>query len=337
MTSTERPTHSGVAGFFRALFATTARVVGTLVAVAIIIVGGIWAFFALSAPPVPVKPDIAMAPLSDDGLKDPDNPAKLYRVDFAKVEAEHPLSRADLAKLTPENLVTFSQEEIDQIYGRLTAGPIPDGPYSGTLFLARGDTLNQRLGEIVGGLPGRIVDDKLDAIERVGALLWKGKMFDRQNGTLRNFIEDLAPIAPFITDVATVPKADVPRGGFLGRFLPTTSVWMLFPAKVYCGQSLVDGRRESIIVDYLFGDEIDGYRASPDSLVGRGGLRVRDEIRMVRPGFYLGRAYANRAFLLNFTLYSPQVADAESANFAAGAPTTEECWSGDQSRVAATK
>ncbi len=64
--------------------------------------------------------------------------------------------------------------------------------------------------------------------------------------------------------------------------------FLLFPAKLYCGQSLLDGRRESVIIDYAFTDELPGYREHPDSLGGRKGLRIRDEIRMVRPGFYLG-------------------------------------------------
>ena len=37
-----------------------------------------------------------------------------------------------------------------------------------------------------------------------------------------------------------------------------------------------------------------GYQEHPDALAGRNGLRIRDEIRMIRPGFYLGRAYANQ-------------------------------------------
>ena len=74
----------------------------------------------------------------------------------------------------------------------------------------------------------------------------------------------------------------------------TDKVWLLFPAKVYCGQSLLDSRRESIIIDYAFTDEIRGLPREPGLLAGRGGLRIRDEIRMVRPGFYLGRAYAEQ-------------------------------------------
>ena len=54
----------------------------------------------------------------------------MFRVDFAKVEQDHPLSRSDLMKLTPARTSgALEQEEVDQIYGRLTAGPIPDGPY----------------------------------------------------------------------------------------------------------------------------------------------------------------------------------------------------------------
>ncbi|HTN50342.1 MAG TPA: hypothetical protein VMK32_13015, partial [Burkholderiaceae bacterium] len=51
------------------------------------------------------------------------------KADFARVEHEFPLARVDLAKLTPAMLKEYDQEQIDQIYARLTAGPIPDGPY----------------------------------------------------------------------------------------------------------------------------------------------------------------------------------------------------------------
>ena len=35
---------------------------------------------------------------------------------------------------------------------------------------------------------------------------------------------------------------------------------------------------------------------------------MRDEIRMVRPGFYLGRAYLDRFSLLNFTALNKDIA-----------------------------
>jgi len=83
--------------------------------------------------------------------------------------------------------------------------------------------------------------------------------------------------------------------------------------------------------------DIDGYRKSPDSLAGRGGLRIRDEIRMVRPGLYLGRAYANRAFLLNFTLFNAAVAERDGPAFARGEAVAEDCWPGEQRRTTAVR
>ena len=281
------------------------------------------------------RPEIPFAPLTDDSITDPDNPAKVFRVDFAKVEHDHPLSRDDLMSLTPENLRTLSQEEIDQIYGRLTAGPIPDGPHRGDLFFARGDTLATRMEEIIGGIGGRIAGEKVELLETIGRVLWKGKMFYREEGVLRNFIEDLKVFEALIDDPSTLRTATVPRGGLLGMILPTTDVTLLFPAKLYCGQSLVDGRRESVIVDYYYGDEIDGYQESPDGLAGRNGLRVRDEVRMIRPGFYLGRAYINRIFLLNFTVYNEEIAERDGEAFAGGAEIAEDCWTGEQVRQAA--
>jgi len=106
--------------------------------------------------------------------------------------------------------------------------------------------------------------------------------------------------------------------------------WLLFPAKVFCGQSLLDARRESIIIDYFFTDEIAGYQEQPDFLAGRRGLRVRDEIRMVRPGFYLGRAYLDRGFLLNFTLYNDEIAKRDADAFANASPVQEDCYTGTQ-------
>jgi hypothetical protein len=113
--------------------------------------------------------------------------------------------------------------------------------------------------------------------------------------------------------------------------------WLLFPAKLYCGHSLLDGRRESIIIDYAFSDDIPGYRAEPDELAGRDGLKIRDEIRMIRPGFYLGRAYMNRTFILNFTLYKRAVAEKEEAAFTASGEVQEDCEIGSQRMTAMNK
>jgi hypothetical protein len=294
---------------------------------------GLVAVLAVAAGSAAAEPPaIPFANPSDDSLKDPDNATRKFRIDFARVEQEVPLSRADRSKITPENLAELSQEQVDQIYGRLTAGPIPDGPYQGDLFFAAGDSQQSRLGEVFGGVAGRIADAKIAILENVGRQLWKGKMFYRNELVLRNLIDDLEPLKLLIEDVGTVPTTTIKRRGPRGQILPDNKVWLLFPAKLYCGQSLVDSRRESVIIDYSYGDEIDGYRASPDSLAGRGGTRIRDEIRMVRPGFYIGRAYTNRLFLLNFTLYNHDVAEAGAAAFNSGQPIAEDCWPGEQAR-----
>lgn len=283
------------------------------------------------APP----PSIPFAPRQDTSIKDPENPTKVFRVDMAKVEREYPLSRADLAKITPEYLATLSQEEVDQIYGRLTAGPIPDGPFRGDLFFARGDDMRKRLDEILGGIEGRVAGEKIELIETVGRTLWKGKYFYREQRVLRNMISDAAVLRPLIDDESTLPRTTIARDSALAAVFPRNEVWLLFPAKLYCGQSLLDGRRESIIIDYYYADEIAEYRVRPDSLATRNGLRIRDEIRMVRPGFYLGRAYANRMFLLNFTVYNAEIAERGAATFSSGAPVAEDCWTGEQQRAGA--
>ena len=123
-------------------------------------------------------------------------------------------------------------------------------------------------------------------------------------------------------DLSTIPTIEV-NGG---------RQWLMFPARLYCGQSLPDSRRESIIIDYAFTDEIDGYRERPDYLAGRNGFQIRDEIRMVRPGFYLGRAYAGKVFLLNFVLYNESIAERDGVAFVKTGAIAEDCWTGTQSR-----
>ncbi len=246
---------------------------------------------------------------------------------LAQVEHELPLTRNDLMKLTPANLETFDQEQVDQIYARLTAGPIPHGAYNGAFFFADGGGA-KRLSELMGGLKGLAVRIKLKKIETLGQLLWKGKVFYREERVLRNMIQDRQLLKLVIDDPGALPKTDIPGRKLLG--LIQDDAWLLFPAKLYCGQSLLDSRRESIVIDYAFNDVIEGYRERPDFLAGRRGLQIRDEIRMVRPGFYLGRAYMGHTFLLNFTLYNEKVAEVQTPAFLVTGRVTEDCWPGTQ-------
>lgn len=258
------------------------------------------------------KPDIAFAPAGE---------AYASKPDFAEVEYRYPIPRAELVKVTPRYLAKLDQEQLDQLYARLGSGPIPDGPFDGEIVFPRGSSGKLRAAEIVGGLKGLGVNYKGRLLETAGETLWKGKVFYRDARVLRNRIEDLAALKPVLGS-GDLAKIDVD-----GR-----DAWLLFPAKLYCGQSLIDSRRESIIIDYAFTDELPGYREKPDFLAGRRGLKVRDEIRMVRPGLYLGRAYMDHAFILNFVLYSKAVDKAGRAEFETG-QIRDDCWSGTQKRV----
>ncbi len=253
------------------------------------------------------KPDIYYAAYGDGYVAKPD---------LAQLEYEHPLSVKELVKITPQYLDTLSQEQLDQLYARLPAGPIPDGAFDGSIVFPKGSSGKLRLAEILGGLKGLAAQFKGKKLEIIGETLWKGKVFYRDEKVLRNRIEDLTILRPII-GAGEIPKISVD-----GR-----DAWLLFPAKLYCGQSLLDSRRESIVIDYAFTDELPGYRERPDSLAGRNGLKVRDEIRMIRPGLYLGRAYLDRAFGLNFILENKTLAKAGEADFLAG-KIAQECWSG---------
>ena len=169
-----------------------------------------------------------------------------------------------------------------------------------------------------------VAGSKLDLI---GEVLWKGKVFYRNERLLRNRIEDLTTLRKLglVEESADAPLQTVEFGG--------KDQWLLFPAKLYCGQSLLDGRRESIIIDYAFTDELPGYRRMPDLLAGRNGFAIRDEIRMVYPGFYLGRAYLDRAFVVNFVLYNAQMIGASRDAFMKTGQVDQDCWSGTQQRL----
>src|SRR3546814_6404487 len=116
------------------------------------------------------------------GNRTPDIPFAEYgdgyadKPDFAEVEYRHPLSVDDLQKLTPENIKNFDQEQLDQIYARLSAGPIPDGAFDGDLVFPKGSSGDHRLSEIVGGIGGMAVEWKTLKPEELGRARWKGKV-----------------------------------------------------------------------------------------------------------------------------------------------------------------
>src|SRR6266576_4182031 len=153
--------------------------------------------------------------------------------DFADLEHRLPLRPRQLMTLTPKNVLELDQEKIDQMYGRLTAGPIPNCAYEGDLSFPKGISGTKRLGEVLGGgVKGWTADLELTKLTVLGRQLWKGKVFYRDQRVLRNRIHDLGLFADFFPDPADA--AEVKR---LAAEHPTKEE-QYFPAKLYCGQSL---------------------------------------------------------------------------------------------------
>ncbi len=216
-----------------------------------------------------------------------------------QIEEKHPLTAEGRAELTPENVKTLTQWEVDQLYVRLTAGPIPESAWQGRFFFAEGGGPSS-FADAIGGLKGKIIDLKLKKLSYLGEALWKGKVFFKQQGVVRNMIDH----EKILEELFDVPPSEVRKETIDGR-----EVALLFPGKLYCGDSLYDSRK-SVIIDYAKTEEIEGYVPEIDYLAGSEALRIRDEIRIVRPGFYLGRAYARDTLLLTFTLYNEAAARA---------------------------
>jgi hypothetical protein len=250
-----------------------------------------------------------------------DEQAYTSKVDFARLEHELPLSVDDLKQITFRNLQAADQEQLNQIYSRLTAGSIPNGAYKGEFFFPQGESGRRRIAEIMGqNLKGVMVNFKMAKVEHLGDAMWRGKVFDREKRISRSRMSELVALKDIFGEGAGEATLTTVNG---------RQMRLAFPAKVYCGQSLLDGRRESIVLDYAFSDDIEGYRKKPDALAGRDGFMLREELRMVRPGLYLGRAYMGRMLAANFVLVNE---DPEQET----AQTKEDCFVGAQ-RMAADR
>ncbi len=275
----------------------------------------------------------------------------LDKVDFARLEAECPLTREQLMALDPataaQQIKLMNQEELDQLYARITPGPVPNGPFNGLIAIPKDSSFKRLQAALDHAMDNLRADGTIPAngplkgmsqkqIETtLGEALWKGKIFYRDEMILRNRITFGDELRVLMMGLFG-PLAGTGAYGAL-KALGKDEV-KIFPAKLFCGQSLADSRREAIIIDYAYNDyagreggkpkPINGYINWLDHLVGRKGLAVRDEIRMVRPGLYLGRAYMNGVFVLNFVLYQDKDQLKEPDN------VTESCWPGEQANYA---
>ena len=140
--------------------------------------------------------------------------------------------------VTQNDLLDLSSAELDDLFRRSAAGEMPDGDADGKVLV------------------GSDNDDVSDNVAWVAkTLAWKGKVFNREKGDLKN------KILPFGIKAVR--------------------------AKVYKEASWFDGK-ETIVLDY-----------SKTSFFAR---KVRDEIREVAPGLYLGLVYWKRDKVLHFSL-----------------------------------
>lgn len=230
----------------------------------------------------------------------PANPnVKFNTEEFDRLEKDFPISDEALAKLTAEDLTQMNQNQLDQLYAHLSAGDATlDGFYRGHAYFAKFSyppfTLLNRLPLLV-------------SLQQLMESLWGGKVFFAEEGILRNRIFNAETVVPLLArGPYKLGKNFAYSGNADGKDFN-----LMFPAKVYVGESLFDTRRPSIIIDYAKGSEIAGYQENIDYLAGPSkkgqyvGLQIRDEIRMVHPGLYLGRAYSYNALLVNFTLEKP--------------------------------
>lgn len=198
----------------------------------------------------------------------------LILLSFAHIANAGIFTRCDLSNIDTLTLKSFdhcSQSKLDAFYKKLYAGSIiPKGAFDGKVQLTpKGEGERFNLIEFIKDVFPDLTNEPQEWIlER----LWGGKIFYRQN----------------------------PNKAVL--FNRIVSSREMFPAHVYYGRSLFDPTRLSVIIDYSNNQNIEGYRPSIDWVVNEEGLEVRDEIRKVNDGLYLGRAYIKGKFLLNFVL-----------------------------------
>jgi len=156
--------------------------------------------------------------------------------------------------VTARDLKSMSRRELDELFRKSPAGPVPKGPSRGTALIVPGGFLDR----ILGGL--------------VRLFVWKGKQF----------------------------RTDADGSASLKNLISPLSI-ELFRAEVYPEESwFSDG--PAVILDY-----------SESSILVR---MIRDEIRQVGDGLYLGQVFLWRTRVILFMLEFPTAIPARTSEAA---------------------
>ena len=86
-----------------------------------------------------------------------------------------------------KDLLRMSQSQLDELFSKSEAGPIPDGPAKGTAVIAPGTAFS------------------VDIADAINVFAWQGKTLDAQNGTLRNRISVLG-LNAIVAEVYKAPS-----------------------------------------------------------------------------------------------------------------------------------
>ncbi len=228
----------------------------------------------------------------------------------------------------------WSQEGLEQLYARLSSGPWPFGDkdevqYDG-IAAFEPEGMAKRIDDLMMSSPilSKILNTlglnsqaaRLELTSKMTPALWKGKVFRQNRGKTVHTLVNRLPSFTGITQALISRGEKIKTQGkgvpLLGKMLGSGQEWLMMPAKVYCGESILDTRKESFVIDYAFSENVvvDGQSYANAASIpahriipGRNGIEIRDEIRMVRPGIYLGRALVRRQFLLTFVLFNDTI------------------------------
>lgn len=222
----------------------------------------------------------------------------LFKPDPAALEKKLPLLTQELAALQFEDFARFTQEEMDQIYLRLPTGVLQPGDYEGKILARISFSSHLKNLSFVPSLGLSLLKSicqSRDLLECLLGLVWKArKIRMAEPGT------DEMSASSFLSSEGIGKNLD--RLGFDNFGHKNLELGNIFPAHVYCGQSLYDHRRESHVIDHAWGKDFKSSLSGLDSLAGPRFLNLREEFRMVRTDLFLGRVYANKIFLTSIIL-----------------------------------